>query len=53
MHAAKGLFERDGIDNVTFARIAEEADVCRTTVSVSYTHLYISGSSEMMPDLFG
>ena len=32
MHAAKGLFERYGLDDVTFSRIAEEADVCRTTV---------------------
>ena len=32
MHAAKGLFEKNGIDNVTFSQIAKEADVCRTTV---------------------
>ena len=32
MHTAKGLFERYGLDGVTFGRIAEEADVCRTTV---------------------
>mgnify|MGYP003296709408 CR=1 FL=1 len=32
MHTAKGLFEKKGIDNVTFAEIAEAADVCRTTV---------------------
>lgn len=43
MHAAKGLFERDGIDNVTFGRIAEEADVCRTTV---FNHF--SGTAELM-----
>ena len=43
MHAATGLFERDGIDNVTFGRIAEEADVCRTTV---FNHF--SGTAELM-----
>ena len=32
MHAAKGLFERYGLDSVTFSQIADEADVCRTTV---------------------
>ena len=32
MHAAKGLFESQGLDNVTFNQIAEKADVCRTTV---------------------
>ena len=32
MHAAKGLFESHGIENVTFNQIAENADVCRTTV---------------------
>ena len=32
MHAAKGLFERYGLDDVTVSQIAEEADVCRTTV---------------------
>lgn len=32
MHAAKGLFEKYGIDDVTFTQIAKEADVCRTTV---------------------
>lgn len=32
MHAAKGLFEKQGLDNVTFSQIAEAADVCRTTV---------------------
>lgn len=32
MHAAKGLFEVRGIENVSFADIAEEADICRTTV---------------------
>lgn len=32
MHAAKGLFEREGIENVSFGDIAEAAEVCRTTV---------------------
>ena len=32
LHAAKGLFERYGIDDVTFTQIAQKADVCRTTV---------------------
>ncbi|MCQ2551488.1 MAG: TetR/AcrR family transcriptional regulator [Clostridia bacterium] len=32
MHAAKCLFEKTGIENVTFADIANEAGVCRTTV---------------------
>lgn len=43
MHAAKGLFEREGLDNVTFRRIAEEADVCRTTV---FNHF--SGTKDLM-----
>ena len=32
MHAAKGLFEKKGIANVTFNDIAEKSGVCRTTV---------------------
>lgn len=32
MHTAKELFEAKGIENVTFAEIAEATDVCRTTV---------------------
>lgn len=32
MHAAKVLFEKEGIDNVTFNDIAKEADMCRTTI---------------------
>ncbi|HKM28809.1 MAG TPA: TetR/AcrR family transcriptional regulator [Anaerovoracaceae bacterium] len=32
MHAAKGLFESKGIDNVTFNEIADASNVCRTTV---------------------
>lgn len=43
MHAAKGLFENYGIENVTFNQIAEEADVCRTTV---FNHF--SDSKELM-----
>ncbi|MBR5517283.1 MAG: TetR/AcrR family transcriptional regulator [Firmicutes bacterium] len=43
MHAAKGLFENHGIENVTFNQIAEEAEVCRTTV---FNHF--SDSKELM-----
>lgn len=32
MHTAKGLFEKQGVENVTFAQIADSAGVCRTTV---------------------
>ena len=32
MHAAKGLFDEYGVENVTFQMIAERADMCRTTV---------------------
>ena len=32
MHAAKGLFEEHGMENVTFNEVAEAADVCRSTV---------------------
>lgn len=32
MHAAKGLFEEQGMENVTFNEVAEAADVCRSTV---------------------
>ncbi|MBR5129453.1 MAG: TetR/AcrR family transcriptional regulator [Firmicutes bacterium] len=43
MHAAKGLFESYGIENVTFVQIAESAEVCRTTV---FNHF--SDSRELM-----
>ncbi len=43
MHAAKGLFESQGIENVTFSQIAESAEVCRTTV---FNHF--SDSKELM-----
>lgn len=43
MHAAKGLFEKQGLDNVTFSQIAEAADVCRTTV---FNHF--SGTRDLM-----
>lgn len=43
LHAAKGLFEKHGIDNVTFSAIAQEADVCRTTV---FNHF--SGTADLM-----
>lgn len=32
LHAAKVLFEQEGISNVTFSEIADEAGICRTTV---------------------
>ena len=47
MHAAKGLFEEHGIDNVTFTQIAQEADVCRTTV---FNHF--AGTSELLLGIF-
>ena len=43
MHAAKRLFEDNGIENVTFSQIAEAAEVCRTTV---FNHF--SDSKELM-----
>ncbi len=43
MHAAKGLFEKQGLDNVTLDQIAEAADVCRTTV---FNHF--SGTKDLM-----
>ena len=47
MHAAKGLFERFGIDDVTFTQIAKEADVCRTTV---FNHF--AGTRELLLAIF-
>ena len=47
MHAAKGLFEAQGIDNVTFTQIALEADVCRTTV---FNHF--AGTRELLLGIF-
>ena len=47
MHAAKGLFEEQGIDQVTFTHIAEEAEVCRTTV---FNHF--AGTSELLLGIF-
>ena len=47
MHAAKGLFERYGIDDVTFTQIAKEADVCRTTV---FNHF--AGTRELLLAIF-
>ena len=43
MHAAKVLFEKYGIEEVTFQMIADEADMCRTTV---FNHF--SGLSELL-----
>ncbi len=47
MHAAKGLFEKQGIDGTTFTQIAKEADVCRTTV---FNHF--AGTKELMFAIF-
>ena len=47
MHAAKGLFEKYGIDDVTFTQIAKEADVCRTTV---FNHF--AGTRELLRAIF-
>lgn len=47
MHAAKGLFEKHGIDDVTFTQIAKEADVCRTTV---FNHF--AGTRELLLAIF-
>lgn len=47
MHAAKYLCEEKGIENVTFHDIAEEADVCRTTV---FNHF--ASTDELMIALF-
>lgn len=46
MHAAKGLFEEKGLGNVTFNDIAEEADMCRTTI---FNHF--SNTEELMISL--
>ena len=47
MHAAKGLFDKYGIDDVTFTQIAKEADVCRTTV---FNHF--AGTRELLLAIF-
>ena len=47
MHAAKGLFERYGVENVSFSQVAEEAGVCRTTV-----FNYFGGTKELMLGIF-
>ena len=47
MHAAKGLFESHGIDNVSFQQVADAADVCRTTV-----FNYFGGTRELMLGIF-
>ncbi len=36
LHAAKVLYEKQGVDGVTFDEIAKAADVCRTTVFNHY-----------------
>ncbi len=43
MHAAKGLFEEHGIDNVTFQMIADKSEMCRTTI---FNHF--SGIEDLM-----
>lgn len=47
MHAAKVLFEQNGIDAVSFQQIADAADVCRTTV---FNHF--AGTRELMLAIF-
>lgn len=47
MHAAKGLFEEYGIEAITFKQIADEADVCRTTV---FNHF--ASTKELMLAIF-
>lgn len=47
MHAAKGLFEIYGIESVSFQQIADEAEVCRTTV---FNHF--AGTRELMLAIF-
>ena len=39
MHSAKVLFEKYGVDNVTFQMIADESDMCRTTVFNHFANL--------------
>lgn len=43
MHEAKKLFEKYGMENVTFSQIAQESQICRTTV---FNHF--ATSSELM-----
>ena len=47
MHAAKGLFEEYGVENVSFRQVAERAEVCRTTV-----FNYFAGTKELMLGIF-
>ncbi len=47
MHQAKILYEKNGIENVTFGQIAEAADVCRSTV---FNHF--ASSSELMSAIY-
>ena len=47
IHAAKVLFEQNGIDAVSFQQIADAADVCRTTV---FNHF--AGTRELMLAIF-
>lgn len=54
MHVAKGLFEEYGIDGVTFAQIAEGADMCRTTVFNHFSNiseLMLAISSQEIEDI--
>ena len=39
MHSAKVLFEEYGVENVTFQMIADEANMCRTTVFNHFANL--------------
>lgn len=47
MHAAKGLYEQRGFENVTFQDIADAAEVCRSTV---FNHF--AGSADLMTAIF-
>lgn len=47
MHAAKTLFEEKGVSDVTFADIANEAGMCRTTVFNHFSSMNI-----LMGELF-
>ncbi len=47
MHAAKGLFEEQGMEHVTFNEVAEAADVCRSTV-----FNYFPSSDDLMAAIY-
>ena len=56
MHAAKGLFEEHGIDNVTFQMIADKSEMCRTTIFNHFSgieDLMLALSSQEIMDIKG